>query len=165
MSLVNDTVATLAACRYQDKDSMMGVILGTGCNGAYVETSEHVHNTTKQLPQGTEMIINCEWGNFSSEALPMIDEDKCIDAASENPENQHFEKMTAGMVSVYTYRHNRQALAEFRSYCLCDMSCQSRADLHVLFQTVALCNASSWWLLCSNPVTMKLVTISNVCNV
>lgn len=96
MSLVNDTVATLAACRYQDQDTMLGVILGTGSNGAYVEKAECVHNATKQLPAGTNMIINCEWGNFTTEAMPMIDEDRAIDAESVNPENQHLEKMTAG---------------------------------------------------------------------
>ncbi|KAL0056117.1 hypothetical protein WJX82_007885 [Trebouxia sp. C0006] len=97
MSLVNDTVATLAACRYQDQDTMLGVILGTGSNGAYVECSERVHNANKKLPPGKNMIINCEWGNFTTAALPMIDEDKGIDADSVNPENQHFEKMTAGL--------------------------------------------------------------------
>ena len=96
MSLVNDTVATLAACRYQDQDTMLGVILGTGSNGAYVECSERVHNASKKLPPGKNMIINCEWGNFTTAALPMIDEDRGIDTDSVNPDNQHFEKMTAG---------------------------------------------------------------------
>lgn len=98
MSLVNDTVATLAACRYQDQDTMIGVILGTGSNGAYVERSERVHNASKKLRPGTNMIINCEWGNFTTAALPMIEEDKAIDADSVNPENQHLEKMTAGKI-------------------------------------------------------------------
>ena len=96
MSLVNDTVATLAACRYQDQDTMIGVILGTGSNGAYVEESRHVHNAAKKVPEGENMIINCEWGNLITVAMPMIDEDRAIDADSVNPNNQHFEKMTAG---------------------------------------------------------------------
>lgn len=96
MSLVNDTVATLAACRYQDQDTMLGVILGTGSNGAYVERAERVHNAAKKLPEGANMIINCEWGNLTTDAMPMIEEDRAIDAESVNPENQHFEKMTAG---------------------------------------------------------------------
>lgn len=96
MSLVNDTVATLAACRYQDQDTMIGVILGTGSNGAYVERAECVLNAAKKLPEGAHMIVNCEWGNFTTNAMPRIDEDKAIDAESVNPDNQHFEKMTAG---------------------------------------------------------------------
>ena len=96
MSLVNDTVATLAACRYQDQDTMIGVILGTGSNGAYVERAERVHNAVKKLPKGAHMIVNCEWGNLTTNAMPRIDEDRAIDAESVNPDNQHFEKMTAG---------------------------------------------------------------------
>ena len=96
MSLVNDTVATLAACRYQDQDTMLGVILGTGSNGAYVERAERVQNAAKKLPKGAQMIINCEWGNLTTDAMPRIDEDRAIDAESVNPDNQHFEKMTAG---------------------------------------------------------------------
>lgn len=98
MSLVNDTVATLAACRYQDQDTMIGVILGTGSNGAYVERAERVHNAAKKLPKGAHMIVNCEWGNLTTHAMPRIDEDIAIDDESVNPDNQHFEKMTAGNV-------------------------------------------------------------------
>ena len=98
MSLVNDTVATLAACRYQDQDTMIGIILGTGSNGAYVERAERVHNAAAKLPKGPNMIINCEWGNLTAAVMPRIDEDKAVDAESANPNNQHFEKMTAGIV-------------------------------------------------------------------
>lgn len=100
MSLVNDTVATLAACRYQDQDTMLGIILGTGSNGAYVERSDRVHNASRPLQKGTDMIINCEWGNFSTKHLPMISEDLAIDEESVNPQNQHLEKMTAGGPSL-----------------------------------------------------------------
>lgn len=34
---VNDTVGTLAQCRYWNDDAMVGVILGTGSNACYVE--------------------------------------------------------------------------------------------------------------------------------
>lgn len=97
MSLVNDTVATLAACRYQDQDTMMGVILGTDSNGAYVERAERVQNAAKKLAKGARMIVNCEWGNLTTNAMLRIDEDRAIDAESVNPDNQHFEQMTAGI--------------------------------------------------------------------
>ncbi|KAL3147780.1 hypothetical protein ABBQ32_002513 [Trebouxia sp. C0010 RCD-2024] len=112
MSLVNDTVATLAACRYQDQDTMIGVILGTGSNGAYVERAEHVHNAAKKLPKGANMIVNCEWGNLTTDVMPRIDEDKAIDAESVNPDNQHFEKMTAGLYMGEIARRIIQRLAE-----------------------------------------------------
>ena len=96
MSLVNDTVSTLAACRYKDQDTMLGVILGTGSNGAYVEQSDRIHNATRKLPKDTQMIINCEWGNYTTEHLPVLSEDLAIDAESTAPGKQHLEKMTAG---------------------------------------------------------------------
>ena len=39
---VNDTVGTLAQCRYWHPDAMVGVILGTGTNACYVECADAV---------------------------------------------------------------------------------------------------------------------------
>ena len=39
---VNDTVGTLAQCRYYNEDAMVGVILGTGSNACYVEQASAV---------------------------------------------------------------------------------------------------------------------------
>jgi len=39
---VNDTVGTLAQCRYWHQDAMVGVILGTGTNACYVERADAV---------------------------------------------------------------------------------------------------------------------------
>lgn len=96
MSLLNDAVATLAACRYTDPDAMLGVILGTGVNGAYVEQPHNVQNAGRPLAHDTHVIIDCEWGDFVSPLLPMSGADKDLDAASDNPGCQHYEKMTAG---------------------------------------------------------------------
>ena len=96
MSLVNDAVATMAAGRYTDPDTVLGVILGTGVNGAYVEQPQNVQNAGRQLADDTHVIIDCEWGDFVTPALPMTDADKDLDAASGNPGCQHYEKMTAG---------------------------------------------------------------------
>ena len=97
MSLATDTVGTLVASRYHHEDTMMGLILGTGSNGAYIEKAENIHNAPKPLPEGSSMVINCEWGNFTCSALPFLDEDKAIDRESTNEGSQHFEKITAGM--------------------------------------------------------------------
>lgn len=97
MSLVTDTVGTLVACRYKHKETMVGVILGTGSNGAYLEKAENIHNAPKPLPEGSSMVINCEWGNFTCDALPFLEEDRAIDRGSTNQGSQHFEKLTAGV--------------------------------------------------------------------
>ena len=95
-ALVNDAVASFAACRYTDSDTMLGVILGTGVNGAYVEQAQRVQNAGKQLPADAHVIINCEWAEFVTEALPQIHADRELDRDTVNTGDQHFEKMTAG---------------------------------------------------------------------
>lgn len=37
LALVNDTVGTLMACAYEDQNTRIGLILGTGSNACYVE--------------------------------------------------------------------------------------------------------------------------------
>lgn len=37
LALVNDTVGTLMACAYEDQNTKIGLILGTGSNACYVE--------------------------------------------------------------------------------------------------------------------------------
>jgi hexokinase len=39
---VNDTVGTLAHCRYWNEDAMVGIILGTGTNACYVERADAI---------------------------------------------------------------------------------------------------------------------------
>lgn len=81
-ALVNDTVGTLAAASFADKDAVIGVILGTGTNACYVERK---CAGTKVDSQSGEMIVNTEWGNFAAPSLPMLDADRIIDHGSVNP--------------------------------------------------------------------------------
>ena len=41
-AILNDTVGTLAASRYIDRDTQLGVILGTGSNAAYIERNARI---------------------------------------------------------------------------------------------------------------------------
>lgn len=75
---------------------MLGVILGTGVNGAYVEQAERVLNAGKELPADAHVIINCEWAEFVTDALPQIHADRELDADTVNSGHQLFEKLTAG---------------------------------------------------------------------
>ncbi|KAI3768860.1 hypothetical protein L2E82_19696 [Cichorium intybus] len=43
------------------------------------------------------MVINMEWGNFWSSHLPRTSYDIDLDAESQNPNDQGFEKMISGM--------------------------------------------------------------------
>ena len=62
-AIVNDTVGTLVAASYADRDAVCGAILGTGTNAAYVERVDQIGKWTGGDAAG-EMIINIEWGNF-----------------------------------------------------------------------------------------------------
>jgi hexokinase len=61
-ALVNDTTGALIASHYVNPKTRMGVILGTGCNAAYME---RVGNIPKMkhlgIPDESLMAINCEW--------------------------------------------------------------------------------------------------------
>ncbi|CAD5177371.1 unnamed protein product [Musa acuminata subsp. malaccensis] len=54
---VNDAVGTLAGSRFYDKDVVLAVILGTGTNAAYVESSSAIPRCHGLQPQSGEMIF------------------------------------------------------------------------------------------------------------
>uniref|UniRef100_A0A7N0TU97 Phosphotransferase n=2 Tax=Kalanchoe fedtschenkoi TaxID=63787 RepID=A0A7N0TU97_KALFE len=96
-ALVNDTIGTLAGGRYHDKDVIAAVILGTGTNAAYVEKASAIPKWQGLLPKSGDMVINTEWGNFSTLHLPFTELDLALDAESLNPGEQLYEKMISGM--------------------------------------------------------------------
>jgi len=58
-ALINDTTGTLVASNYVDPHTKIAVIFGTGCNAAYMETSENIPKMSSVgLPDGTGMAIN-----------------------------------------------------------------------------------------------------------
>ncbi|KAM0859659.1 hypothetical protein ACQ4PT_047038 [Festuca glaucescens] len=87
-ALINDTVGTLAAGSYKDEDIVIGVILGTGSNAAYVEKANAIPKLNGELPQSGNMVINTEWGNFNSPCLPITEYDQALDEESVNPRGQ-----------------------------------------------------------------------------
>ncbi|KAG4089032.1 hypothetical protein H8356DRAFT_1280520 [Neocallimastix lanati (nom. inval.)] len=98
-ALVNDTVGTLISHAYNDPQTLVGVILGTGTNAAYVEKIENVKKWKGAIPASGEMIINCEWGAYDEEKamLPLTQYDNKLDAESQNPGKHIYEKMISGM--------------------------------------------------------------------
>ena len=72
--------------------------LGTGTNAAYVEQAAKIGKGrgVEDGSRETEMAINTEWGNLDTAAV-RNEHDAAVDAASENPGLQRFEKMVSGM--------------------------------------------------------------------
>eukprot|EP00921_Rhytidocystis_pertsovi_P009445 GHVQ01015182.1.p1 GENE.GHVQ01015182.1~~GHVQ01015182.1.p1 ORF type:complete len:536 (+),score=64.21 GHVQ01015182.1:143-1750(+) len=91
-AVANDTVGTLLSCAYQKPAGtppcLIGVILGTGMNAAYVEP-----NAKNYGYQGC--IINTECGNFNR-CLPTTEIDVQIDWETTNKGFQLMEKMMSG---------------------------------------------------------------------
>lgn len=106
-ALVNDTVGTLMARSYTspgETGTLVGAIFGTGTNGAYVEKLDKVTKLkdmkdAKYDTSTGEMIINAEWGSFDNHmsVLPDTIYDQQLDADSNNPGVQMFEKRVSGM--------------------------------------------------------------------
>lgn len=94
-ALANDTVGTLVARGYEDRNCDVGVIIGTGTNACYVEKISNIKKVKKVYCSAGHMIVNTEWGNFNK--LRMTKYDHLVDKSSNNPGSQILEKMVSGM--------------------------------------------------------------------
>ncbi|CAK9184349.1 unnamed protein product [Ilex paraguariensis] len=97
VALLNDSVGTLALGHYHDEDTVAAVIIGTGSNACYVERADAIIKCQGLLTTSGCMVVNMEWGNFWSSHLPRTSYDIDLDADSNNPHEQGFEKMVSEM--------------------------------------------------------------------
>jgi len=119
--------------------TLLGAIFGTGTNGAYVEKLEKV---TKLKIAGAdagdvdnstgEMIINTEWGSFDNHlsVLPDTPYDRSLDAESNNPGIQMFEKRISGMFLGEILRRAVMSLVEDKSVPLFSDEHSNQNDVH-----------------------------------
>lgn len=102
VALINDTTGTLVASMYTDPETKMGLIFGTGCNGAYYDVVQDIPKLEGRIPDDVlptlPMAINCEYGSFDNEhlVLPRTKYDILLDEESPRPGQQSFEKMISG---------------------------------------------------------------------
>lgn len=117
VALCNDTVGTLVTRFFEDDQTELGVILGTGANACYWEARSNItklprdpqtegsgggnNNNKKVSFDDDQMIVNMEFGNFDSKkllVLPVTQVDQELDADSppEQLGKQRFEKMISG---------------------------------------------------------------------
>lgn len=140
VALVNDTVGTLMARSYTSpgkSGTLLGAIFGTGTNGAYVEKLDRVTKlkTMKGATYDTttgEMIVNTEWGSFDNtmHVLPNTPYDRDLDAESNNPGLQMFEKRVSGMFLGEVLRRAIIALVKDPKVPLFEDISSSQNDLH-----------------------------------
>lgn len=104
IGVINDTTGAMIASAYNDPETIIGAIFGTGCNAAYMDKISNIpklkgNDQIKELEADTPMAINCEYGAFDNarNVLPVTKYDKAIDEESPKPGEQAFEKMSAGL--------------------------------------------------------------------
>lgn len=97
VAVVNDTVGTMMTCAYEDPKCEVGLIVGTGTNACYME---EMHNIELVEGNSGRMCVNVEWGAFgeNGELDDFCTEfDRLVDACSNYPGKQRYEKMISGM--------------------------------------------------------------------
>ncbi|KAK5075584.1 hypothetical protein LTS08_001349 [Lithohypha guttulata] len=104
VAVINDTTGAMIASAYNDPDTIVGAIFGTGCNAAYMDKISNIpklkgKEQIQNLSPDTPMAINCEYGAFDNarKVLPITRYDENIDADSPRPGEQAFEKLSAGL--------------------------------------------------------------------
>ena len=100
VAILNDATGTLVKGAYDDPDTAISLILGTGCNGAYLEAADKVLNWHSSRDEHVqEVIIDPEFGAFGDNGcidFVKTDFDKELDANSLLPGGYTFEKYLAG---------------------------------------------------------------------
>lgn len=142
-ALVNDTVGTLMARSYTSPGktgTLLGAIFGTGTNGAYVEKLDRLTKLQKMASKDAgevddstgEMIVNTEWGSFDNHlsVLPVTPYDRSLDAESNNPGIQMFEKRVSGMFLGEILRRAIMDLVRDKSVPLFSDEHSNQNDIH-----------------------------------
>ncbi|CAG9855673.1 unnamed protein product [Phyllotreta striolata] len=100
VAVLNDTTGTLMACAFKHRNCKIGLIVGTGTNGCYVEEQWAAELFNEPDKGSGVVIINMESGAFGDDgALEFCrtDYDREVDNSSINPGKQLHEKMISGM--------------------------------------------------------------------
>ncbi|CAG0885823.1 unnamed protein product [Cyprideis torosa] len=100
LAVLNDTTGCLMSCAWKERNTYIGVIIGTGTNACYMERLENVETWNSDEPGAPQVIINTEWGAFGENSeLDFIRTkwDNEIDSNSLNPGKHIYEKMISGM--------------------------------------------------------------------
>eukprot|EP00096_Caligus_rogercresseyi_P003080 TRINITY_DN1563_c0_g1_i1.p1 TRINITY_DN1563_c0_g1~~TRINITY_DN1563_c0_g1_i1.p1 ORF type:complete len:460 (+),score=120.86 TRINITY_DN1563_c0_g1_i1:226-1605(+) len=97
-AILNDTTGTLVRGAYDDPETAIGLIVGTGSNGAYLEKGERVLRWA-QGDKTDEVIMDPEWGAFGDDGcidFIKTEFDREIDASSLIPKSFTYEKYYSG---------------------------------------------------------------------
>ncbi|XP_076919951.1 putative hexokinase-like 2 protein [Bidens hawaiensis] len=94
-ALVDATLGDLAGGRYYNRDCVAAVTLGLATNTVYIESAQFIPKGGDKNKFG-EMVIDMQWGNFSTPHLPITQFDMALDAESSNNGFRLLEKLIGG---------------------------------------------------------------------
>ncbi|CAL4065094.1 unnamed protein product, partial [Meganyctiphanes norvegica] len=112
--ILNDTTGTLVQGASIDSRCAMGIIFGTGNNGAYIEKTENIEKF-KGKSNETHVIIDIEWGAFGDNGVldfVRTEWDNKVDQQSLFPKSFTFEKYVGGKFLGDIVREVLLSLAE-----------------------------------------------------
>lgn len=69
LAILNDTTGTLIQGANLDKNTRIGIVLGTGSNGCYLEYANRVQHWETQRHNEKNVIIDIEWGAFGDNGV------------------------------------------------------------------------------------------------
>lgn len=96
IKVLNDTIASLfAGLTDSNYDAYIGLIVGTGTNMATFVPAERIKKLNPACGAKGLVPVNLESGNFCPPFLTAVDD--TVDATSDNPGRQRFEKAVSGM--------------------------------------------------------------------
>lgn len=96
IKVLNDTIASLfAGLTDRSYDAYIGLIVGTGTNMATFIPAERIKKLDPVCGVKGAVPVNLESGNFCPPFLTAVDD--TVDATSDNPGRQRFEKAVSGM--------------------------------------------------------------------
>ncbi|XP_075167290.1 hexokinase type 2-like [Haematobia irritans] len=99
VAILNDTTGTLMHGALMDKNTRIGIVLGTGTNGCYMERSSRVLHWEQQRQSERHVIVDVEWGAFGDNGvLDFIktEYDRQVDEGSLLKNSFTFEKYISG---------------------------------------------------------------------
>lgn len=102
IAILNDTTGTLVAGSYLDPNCTVGVIMGSGNNGCYLESIDNVIRWKGKKGDAKQVIIDSEFGAFGDPGLGGVLEflrteyDNAVDAGSLLPNKYTYEKYCGG---------------------------------------------------------------------
>jgi len=102
IAILNDTTGTLVAGSYLDPNCTVGVIMGSGNNGCYLESINNVLRWKGERGEAKQVIIDSEFGAFGDPGVGGVLEflrteyDNAVDAGSLLPNKYTYEKYCGG---------------------------------------------------------------------